>query len=80
LFITVHPDQIAPRVLECLDRIIVVGDEPSSALRAFCEARGRQTESTCGGLTKQDNRLNRRPCILAWVGAGAGLAAWLART
>jgi len=40
LFITVHPDRLSPRVLDCLDRIIVVGAEPSAALRAFCEARG----------------------------------------
>ncbi|MBV9784601.1 MAG: HAD-IIB family hydrolase [Acidisphaera sp.] len=40
LFITVHPDRLAARVLDCVDRIMVVGAEPCSALRAFCEARG----------------------------------------
>lgn len=39
LFITVHPDRLSSRVLDCVDRIIVVGAEPCSALRAFCEAR-----------------------------------------
>lgn len=39
LFITVHPERLFPRLLDCVDRIIVVGAEPCSALRAFCEAR-----------------------------------------
>ena len=39
LFITVHPDRLARRVLECVDRIIVVGAEPYAALRTFCSAR-----------------------------------------
>ena len=43
LFITVHPDRLAPRVLDCVDRMIVVGAEPCSALRAFCAARGLPT-------------------------------------
>ena len=40
LFITVHPDRLSARVLECIDRIIVVGGEPYSALRGFCDVRG----------------------------------------
>jgi hypothetical protein len=39
LFITVHPDRLSSFVLDCVDRIIVVGAEPYPALRAFCEAR-----------------------------------------
>ena len=35
LFITVHPDRLAPRVLDCVDRMIVVGAEPCSALRSL---------------------------------------------
>jgi HAD superfamily hydrolase (TIGR01484 family) len=40
LFITVHPDRLAVRVLNCVDRIIVVGAEPYSSLGAFCTALG----------------------------------------
>jgi len=40
LFITVHPDRLSSRVLHCIDRILVVGADPYSAIRAFCEARG----------------------------------------
>ena len=39
LFITVHPNRLAERVLACVDRIIVVGSQPDIALRTFCEAR-----------------------------------------
>jgi HAD superfamily hydrolase (TIGR01484 family) len=40
LFITVHPDRVSTRLLDCVDRLLVVGREAHKAVQAFCEARG----------------------------------------
>jgi HAD superfamily hydrolase (TIGR01484 family) len=40
LFVTVHPDRLSPRTLECVDRTLVIGDEPARAAAAFCRPRG----------------------------------------
>jgi hydroxymethylpyrimidine pyrophosphatase-like HAD family hydrolase len=40
LFITTRPANVSPRLLGCVDRLLVVGAEPAAALAAFCEARG----------------------------------------
>lgn len=40
LFITTHPDQVSARLLECVDRLLVVGREAEAAVEAFCKGRG----------------------------------------
>jgi hydroxymethylpyrimidine pyrophosphatase-like HAD family hydrolase len=40
LFITVHPDQLAPAVLSSLDTVVVVGEEPEVLLRIISEKIG----------------------------------------
>ena len=40
LFITTHPDQVSKRLLDCVDRLLVVGREARMAVGAFCQARG----------------------------------------
>jgi hydroxymethylpyrimidine pyrophosphatase-like HAD family hydrolase len=40
LFVTVHPDRLARRTLETVDRILVVGADPADPLAAFSKARG----------------------------------------
>lgn len=43
LFITTHPDELSPSVLNCVDRLVVVGRQPGLAIEAFCAARGIAT-------------------------------------
>lgn len=40
LYITVHPSQMAPAVLETIDQLAIIGDTPDATLAAFCEAVG----------------------------------------
>ena len=40
LFITTHPDGLSPSVLNCVDRLLVVGPHPERAVADFCKARG----------------------------------------
>lgn len=40
LFVTVHPDRLAPSVLQAVSRVMVVGSDPSESLAAFRQARG----------------------------------------
>jgi hypothetical protein len=39
LFVTVHPDQLSRRTLECVDRMLVIGNDPTTAAAAFCGPR-----------------------------------------
>ncbi len=41
VFVTVHPDRLAPSVLASIDVLIVVGASPNRALREFAAASGR---------------------------------------
>jgi hydroxymethylpyrimidine pyrophosphatase-like HAD family hydrolase len=41
VFVTVHPDRLAPSVLGSIDALIVVGASPNRALREFAAASGR---------------------------------------
>lgn len=41
VFVTVHPDRLAPSVLGSIDVLIVVGVSPNRALREFAAASGR---------------------------------------
>lgn len=38
LFITVHPESIAPAILSSVDLLAAVGERPDRTIRAFCEA------------------------------------------
>jgi hydroxymethylpyrimidine pyrophosphatase-like HAD family hydrolase len=40
LYITIHPESLADSVLETIDRVIAVGDEPANSIGGFCEAAG----------------------------------------
>jgi hypothetical protein len=41
VFITVHPDRLAPSVLECIDVVIAVGAAPEKTVREFAAASER---------------------------------------
>jgi HAD superfamily hydrolase (TIGR01484 family) len=40
LFVTVHPDRLSRRTLECVDRMLVIDTDPTVAASAFCVPRG----------------------------------------
>jgi hypothetical protein len=40
IFVTTTPDQVSPRVLACVNRLLVVGREAGRSVAAFCRARG----------------------------------------
>jgi HAD superfamily hydrolase (TIGR01484 family) len=42
LYITVHPDAVAPAVLNTVDLLLAVGAEPEKTVTAFCKAAGRK--------------------------------------
>jgi len=39
LFVTTHPEQVSRRMLDCVDRLLVVGRDAHTAIEAFCHAR-----------------------------------------
>ena len=40
LFVTTDPDRVSRRVLDCVDRLLVVGQDAVKSLEAFCRVRG----------------------------------------
>ncbi len=40
LFVTVRPEALSARVMDCVDRMIAVGDEAGAAIGVFCAAAG----------------------------------------
>ncbi|MBV9655981.1 MAG: HAD-IIB family hydrolase [Acetobacteraceae bacterium] len=40
MFVTVHPEHLSPRVLDRVDRMLVIGRDPAKAAGAFCGSRG----------------------------------------
>lgn len=50
LFVTVHPQSVAPRVLGAVGRVLAVGTEPGTALDAFCRAAGLPEPRVAGEL------------------------------
>ena len=42
LYITVHPDSLAPAVVESVDLLLAVGAAPQKTVEAFCKAAGRE--------------------------------------
>ncbi len=59
VFVTVHPDRLAPSVLASIDVLIVVGASPNRALREFAAASGRAPQDLCG-----DQRTDEVTCWL----------------
>jgi hypothetical protein len=47
LFVTVTPDALSPRVQRCVDRLLVVGAEPSAVLDSFGRAGGLVAAPPC---------------------------------
>jgi HAD superfamily hydrolase (TIGR01484 family) len=45
VFITVHPNQVAPAILSSVDTVVVVGESPEVALGAFSEVLGQRPPS-----------------------------------
>ncbi len=43
LYITVNPETVAPAVLETVDTLIAVGDEPGKTIDSFCKAVGSKS-------------------------------------
>jgi hypothetical protein len=43
VYITVHPENIAPSVLELVSHLVIVGDEPAKTMQGFCDAVGEKT-------------------------------------
>jgi HAD superfamily hydrolase (TIGR01484 family) len=39
LFITTNPEQVSPRVIDCVDRLLVVGNNSGKSVEAFCRRR-----------------------------------------
>jgi HAD superfamily hydrolase (TIGR01484 family) len=48
LYITVHPNSVAPALLESVDLLLAVGEGPGETIRAFCEAIGRAAPDGLG--------------------------------
>ena len=42
LLITVHPESVAPAIIESVDMVLAVGEAPDETIRAFCKAAGQQ--------------------------------------
>lgn len=40
VLITVHPESVAPRLLENLDTVLAIGEHPARTVAAFCKAAG----------------------------------------
>ena len=47
LFVTTDPDRVSPRVLECVDRLPVVGQDAVKSLEVFCRVRAPSCPGTC---------------------------------
>ena len=52
VFVTVHPDRLAPSILASIDLLIVVGSSPNRTLREFAAASGRAAAELPGGPRK----------------------------
>lgn len=55
VFVTVHPDHLAPSVLSLIDTVIAVGHSPDRTLKQFAEATG-QSLAWPDGLTHQNGK------------------------
>jgi hypothetical protein len=57
LLITVHPDQVAPRVLAAVELVIAVGASPERTLTAFSEALEHPAPATAPGTLEPGEAL-----------------------
>ena len=54
LFVTVHPERLAPSILECIDVVIAVGAAPDKTLREFAAASERPPAELAGPGAEKD--------------------------
>ena len=52
MFITVKPEALSPRTLDCVDRAMAVGDDAGPALAVFARARGLPEPKDIGGVER----------------------------
>jgi hydroxymethylpyrimidine pyrophosphatase-like HAD family hydrolase len=70
VYVTVHPDHVAKSVLQTVDVVVALGDDPAGTIAGFCGALGLpvpQMESTTldhGEAVFWDRRSTELPCIL----------------
>lgn len=65
-FITVHPESVAPAVLESIDLLLAVGETPERTIEAFCRAAGVE-EPALPGPTK----LEKADVLAWWIHSGS---------
>lgn len=67
VYVTVHPDQVAKTVLQTVDVVIALGDDPAGTITRFCEALGvpvphiEMTALAHGEAVFWDRRSNEPP-------------------
>jgi HAD superfamily hydrolase (TIGR01484 family) len=59
VFVTTNPEQVSPRVIDCVDRLLVVGNNTAKSVEAFCRRRsiavpGVVTEPGLGEVLELD--------------------------
>ena len=70
MYVTVHPDQIDPAILNTVDLVFALGQSPGKTIEAFCQARGQQaptlpsTELEAGQTLMWDPTLAVAPEVL----------------
>jgi len=52
MFVTVRPEALSPRTLDCVDRALAVGDEAQAALAVFARAHGLPEPDGVGGVER----------------------------
>jgi HAD superfamily hydrolase (TIGR01484 family) len=50
VFITVHPNHVAPAALDTVDTVVAVGDNPGETLRQFCAVIGEKPPAQPAGV------------------------------
>ena len=57
LFVTVHPDRLAPEVLKSIDLAVAVGHDPVATLQSIASHQGRRTTAESDGELKAGEAL-----------------------
>jgi HAD superfamily hydrolase (TIGR01484 family) len=52
MFVTVKPEALPPRTLDCVDRVLAVGDEAQAALAAYARAHGLPEPAGEAGIVR----------------------------
>jgi hypothetical protein len=68
LTITVHPESVAPPVLDTVDVLLAVGEHPAKTVKEFCSAAGRSVPRV-----PSDGKLPGGDALLWQVGAGTAV-------